>query len=139
MALYAQFQVESEFMGRDVRITGGLRYEDTEVTSKALQAVPTNILWTADNDFLIQFGNELQTVEGEGDYSHVLPNLDIRVERHRRGRDTHVLQPDDWSRAVRRPVRVDHARCAEPPDSARWPDRWQLAESGAAAARVGEL
>ena len=58
MALYAQFQVESEFMGRDVRITGGLRYEETDVSSKAVQAVPTDILWTADNDFLIRFGSE---------------------------------------------------------------------------------
>ena len=57
ISLYAQFTVENEFMGRDVRITGGLRYEETDVSSKALQPVPTNILWTADNDFLIQFGN----------------------------------------------------------------------------------
>ena len=78
-SLYAQFTVENEFMGRDVRITGGLRYEDTNVTSTALQSVPTNILWTADNDFLIQFGNQLEPVDGKGDYSHVLPNLDIRV------------------------------------------------------------
>ena len=78
-SLYAQFTVENEFLGREVRITGGLRYEDTKVTSTALQSVPTNIRWTADNDFLIQFGDEVQPVEGRGDYSHTLPNLDIRV------------------------------------------------------------
>ena len=78
-SLYGQFQVENEFMGREVRITAGLRYEETKVSSTALQSVPTNILWTADNDFLIQYGNQLQEVKGKGDYSHVLPNLDIRV------------------------------------------------------------
>ena len=83
MALYAQFQMESEFMGRDVRITGGLRYEETDVSSKAVLAAPTDVLWTADNDFLIRFGSETHELTDEGDYSHVLPNLDIRVERHR--------------------------------------------------------
>ena len=80
MALYAQFQMESEFMGRDVRITGGLRYEETDVSSKAVLAAPTDVLWTADNDFLIRFGGETHELNDDGDYSHVLPNLDIRVE-----------------------------------------------------------
>lgn len=80
MALYAQFQMESEFMGRDVRITGGLRYEETDVSSKAVLAAPTDVLWTADNDFLIRFGSETHELNDDGDYSHVLPNLDIRVE-----------------------------------------------------------
>ena len=52
--------------GGEVQITAGLRYEETEVTSTALQSVPTNILWTADNDFLIQYGNQLQDGEGQG-------------------------------------------------------------------------
>lgn len=78
-SFYAQFQVENEFLGRDVQVTGGLRYEDTEVSSTALQSVPSNILWTADNDFLIQYGSELQNVKGKGDYNHILPNLDFRV------------------------------------------------------------
>ncbi len=78
-SFYAQFQVESEFLGKEVQVTGGLRYEDTDVTSTALQSVPTGILWTADNDFLIQFGDELQDVKGKGNYSHILPNLDFRV------------------------------------------------------------
>ena len=132
-------QAENEFMGRDVRITGGLRYEDTEVTSTALQSVPTNILWTADNDFLIQFGNQLEPVDGKGDYSHVLPNLDIRVDV-----TDDVVARVSYSQTIGRAQYGDlfastTARCAEPPDSARWPDRRQLAESGAAAARVGEL
>src|SRR5690349_21110199 len=50
-ALYAQFGLESELLGRDVSITGGLRYEKTEVDSTAAQAVPERIRWLADNDF----------------------------------------------------------------------------------------
>lgn len=81
IALYAQFQMESEFFGRPMRVNGGLRYEQTDVTSNALQSVPNNILWTADNDFLIQFSPDLAPVgPAEGDYNHILPNIDVRVD-----------------------------------------------------------
>ncbi len=79
LALYGQFEVDAELAGHEVHITAGLRYEETDVSSSALQSVPTGILWTADNDFLIQYGTEMQTVKGKADYSHVLPNLDFRA------------------------------------------------------------
>lgn len=80
LSFYAQFQVRTEFLNRPVTVNGGLRYERTDVTSSALQSVPTGILWTADNDFLIQYGSELQNVEGEGKYKHLLPNIDFRLD-----------------------------------------------------------
>jgi TonB-dependent receptor len=80
LAAYAQFGMENEYFGLPVRVTGGLRYERTEVKSTALQTVPTNILWTADNDFLIQYGSALQEVTGDGEYNHFLPNIDVRVD-----------------------------------------------------------
>lgn len=80
-SLYVQFQLESEFLGLPMRVNGGLRYEDTDVTSNALQSVPTNILWTADNDFLIQFSPDREPVgPAEGNYNHLLPNIDVRLE-----------------------------------------------------------
>ncbi len=79
LAFYAQFGLESEFLGRPVQVTGGLRWEETEVDSTALQSVPTGILWTADNDFLITFSG-LTNVEGSGKYKHLLPNLDVKVD-----------------------------------------------------------
>ena len=62
-----------------MQINGGLRYEETEVTATALQSVPTGILWTADNDFLIQFSG-LTDVSGDGSYKHLLPNIDFKVD-----------------------------------------------------------
>ncbi len=79
LAFYAQFGVETELLGRPVQINGGLRWEETEVDSTALQSVPTGILWTADNDFLITFSG-LTDVTGSGKYKHLLPNLDIKVD-----------------------------------------------------------
>jgi hypothetical protein len=55
MAFYAQFGLQSEMLGRPVSITGGLRYEKTEVDALSAQAVPTQIRWTADNDFVIDY------------------------------------------------------------------------------------
>jgi TonB-dependent receptor len=79
LSVYAQFSTETEFAGRDLQINAGLRYEQTDVKAAALQAVPSGVLWTADNDFVIQYGSGQQNVNGEGDYSHLLPNLDFRL------------------------------------------------------------
>jgi TonB-dependent receptor len=78
-SVYAQFTTDTQFMGRDLQINGGLRYEYTDVKSRALQAVPTDILWLADNDFLLQFSPDNEAVNGDGDYNHLLPNIDFRL------------------------------------------------------------
>jgi TonB-dependent receptor len=80
MSVYAQFQTEAEFMGKSLEINAGLRYEQTDVKASALQPVPTAVLWTADNDFLVQYGGGQENVSGKGDYSHLLPNIDFRLE-----------------------------------------------------------
>lgn len=79
-ALYAQFQMEGDFLGRPARMNAGVRYEETEVTSDTLQTVPTAIIWTADNDFVIQTGGDRESVSGEGSYDYLLPNLDFQVD-----------------------------------------------------------
>ena len=80
LAVYAQLEVNTEFLGKPLQVNAGIRYAQTEVNSSALQAVPTEIVWTADNDFVTNYAAENQFVEGKGDYSHVLPNLDLRLE-----------------------------------------------------------
>lgn len=80
ISFYVQFQMESEFLGVPVHMNAGLRYEETDVQSFALQAVPTNILWTADNDFTIEFSPTQEDVAGSGSYSHLLPSLDFRFD-----------------------------------------------------------
>jgi TonB-dependent receptor len=80
LAFYAQFGLESELLGRNVSITGGLRYEQTDVDSVAAQAVPSAIRWTADNDFVIDFSGTAAAVSGKGTYQHLLPNIDIKMD-----------------------------------------------------------
>lgn len=80
LSVYAQFHMDSEFMGLPVQVNGGLRWERTDVSAAAFQAVPSNIVWTADNDFVIQYQPDNENVAGEGDYNHLLPNLDFKFE-----------------------------------------------------------
>lgn len=79
MAYFAQFQWDTEVLGMGMQLNAGVRYEDTEVKSSAIQSVPTDILWTADNDFTVLFSGN-QSVEGEGSYDHFLPNLDLKFD-----------------------------------------------------------
>jgi len=80
MAYFGQYQIDFDAFGFPMQVNAGLRYEETEVNSYAFQAVPNNILWTADNDFLIQYSSQNENVEGKGDYDHWLPNIDFRVD-----------------------------------------------------------
>jgi TonB-dependent receptor len=59
----------------------GLRYEKTEVTSRALVPTPTGIVWAADNEFSLVLPEGLSTFEQlEGEYDYVLPSIDFAVD-----------------------------------------------------------
>lgn len=80
-SVYAQYAWNGEIGGRQSNLTVGVRYEQTDVTSMTEQAVPTAVVWTADNDFAQQFGNPgTSTLVEEADYDHFLPSLDFSVE-----------------------------------------------------------
>jgi TonB-dependent receptor len=80
-SVYAQFAWNGEIGGRPSNLTAGVRYEQTDVVSDTVQAVPTAIVWTADNDFAQQFpSGGADVVSGESDYDHFLPSLDFSVE-----------------------------------------------------------
>ena len=80
MAYFANFTWDTELFGRAFQLNAGLRYEETEVNSFAFQAVPVDIRWTADNDFVIDYSPNNENVEGSGKYDHWLPNLDLRLD-----------------------------------------------------------
>jgi TonB-dependent receptor len=80
LAVYAQTTIGFDIGGREAKITAGVRYENTKVDSVALQAIPTAILWTADNDFRVPTGSDLSTVEADGEYNNLLPSIDFQIE-----------------------------------------------------------
>ena len=80
-SVYAQFAWNGEIGGRKSNLTVGVRYEETDVAADTIQAVPTAIVWTADNDFAQQFPpGDGQVVSGDANYDNVLPSIDFSVE-----------------------------------------------------------
>ena len=79
LSVYAQAKLEWDLMWWPAELRAGLRYEQTDVTSAALAADYTRIDWGSANELaLIEGGSDFFTYEG--DYSAVLPNLDLKVD-----------------------------------------------------------
>ncbi len=57
----------------------GMRYEKTDVTSRALVPIAQMIQWAGTNEFNVVFGDPDFT-ELKGDYDYWLPNFDFNVE-----------------------------------------------------------
>ncbi|KCZ93356.1 TonB-dependent receptor [Hyphomonas johnsonii] len=79
-SLFAQFEMESELLNRPARVSAGIRYEDTKVTSVTQQSIPSGVLWISDNDFLVQQSGAKEDLSGEGSYDHLLPNIDFQID-----------------------------------------------------------
>ncbi len=57
----------------------GVRYEETEVTSRALVPTYDGLAWTGDNEFSPIATGESDFTELSGDYTNVLPNVDFDI------------------------------------------------------------
>jgi TonB-dependent receptor len=80
-SVYAEFAWNGELGGRKSNLTVGARYEQTDVQAVSQLAIPSAVVWTADNDFAQQFANPgTQQLREEADYDHFLPSLDFSVE-----------------------------------------------------------
>ena len=79
-AAFASFTWDFDLGSVGTILNVGLRYEDTDVDSSAFQAVPVNIRWTADNDFVIDNSPNNEDVTGSGSYDHWLPNIDLKFD-----------------------------------------------------------
>jgi TonB-dependent receptor len=59
----------------------GLRYEETDVTSRALVPTPVGINWVANNEFsLVTSGTQFTELSGK--YDFLLPSLDLAFDVH---------------------------------------------------------
>lgn len=79
---YAEWAWNSEMgNGRKMNLTVGARYEQTDVNAVSNLAIPSAVVWTADNDFAQRFANPgTQQLREEADYDHFLPSLDFSIE-----------------------------------------------------------
>lgn len=76
---YVQLNTSTEWAGTPVNMRFGLRYEQTDVLSKALSPNYVGLVWVAGNELQLQFDGTTYT-EGKGDYDYLLPNFDFSMD-----------------------------------------------------------
>lgn len=77
-AAYVQLNLAADWNDMPVVINLGLRYEQTDVNSKALSPFYNQLNWTGGNEFsAVSDGQDF--TQRSGDYSALLPNLDFNI------------------------------------------------------------
>ena len=78
-AAYVQARMEGEIAGKPIGLRVGLRYEDTDVTSRALSPTYTGIRQVSGNEFSLIQGDQAFATR-KGSYDLLLPSLDFRID-----------------------------------------------------------
>ncbi len=79
-AAYFQVNMATEWGGREVGMRLGLRYEQTDVTSRALSIDWNGLNWVAGNELSPISSGDTVFTELDGDYDFWLPNFDFRMD-----------------------------------------------------------
>jgi TonB-dependent receptor len=96
-SVYAEYAWNGELGGRKANLVAGLRYEKTDVTAATSLAIPTAVVWNADNDFSQQFSGGVQPLSDDANYNNTLPSLDFSVELL-----DNVVARASWSKTIAR-------------------------------------
>jgi len=79
-AAYVQFNIEGELGGMPYQLTAGVRFESTDITSKANVSLPSAVAWEGNNDFNVRFGDDRINVSTDTSYDHLLPSFDFGLD-----------------------------------------------------------
>jgi TonB-dependent receptor len=79
-AVFGQASWQGDLGAMRATAVAGLRYEETDVTSTSLIAVPQSINWVSDNDFTTVLSANVIPVTETGKYNLFLPSLDLSFE-----------------------------------------------------------
>ncbi|WCL55314.1 TonB-dependent receptor [Gimibacter soli] len=77
---YVQVNSEFDIVDRPARLVAGMRYEKTDVDSRALVPIAVGTQWVANNEFGVIFSDDQDFTELTGSYEHWLPSIDFDVE-----------------------------------------------------------
>ena len=80
VSLYGEGILDGEVAGRPMQVVAGLRWEQTDVESIAVQSIPLAKVWTSDNDHDTVFSPEPEAVVQTFSYDNLLPSLDFSVD-----------------------------------------------------------
>ena len=78
-SLFGQYNWDGEFWHLPMNLTGGLRYEKTDVTSSGLVQIPipgAGLDWTSNNELYPQYGPTNNFTTLKGGYHYLLPAID---------------------------------------------------------------
>ncbi|MEE2692560.1 MAG: TonB-dependent receptor [Pseudomonadota bacterium] len=98
---YLQFNAEGDFNNIPIRMTGGVRYEDTSVAASSLQIEVEEIVWVNSTEWSVNRAADQTYSDVRADYSLWLPNLDVSAEIF-----DDVLLRFSYSKSVTRPTLV---------------------------------
>jgi len=80
-SVYVQAALSFDVSDIVVDVNMGLRYEETDVTSSVKQRIEDQIVWLSTTEWALQFQNgDDALLDTYGDYSVLLPSLDISAE-----------------------------------------------------------
>ncbi len=80
ISVYGQFDTSFAVGNSEAKISVGLRYEDTNVTSSAVLTAPTALIQTGDNDFATNTATSSSVVNVSAGYSNFLPHIDFSID-----------------------------------------------------------
>lgn len=111
-AFYFEFDLSGELGGMPYSVLAGVRYEDTDTTSIANISLPSGVAWEGNNDFNVRFGSDLQDVEVESSYDHILPALDFNLSI-----TDQIMGRFSYSKTIARPTydKLSAAASVNPP------------------------
>lgn len=78
-SVYVESNWEFDVAGLPVNLNAGIRYEETDVTSRVLQRIPTAVWWKGGSEFLTQYA-DVSFFTRDGAHDVLLPMLDLRVD-----------------------------------------------------------
>lgn len=79
-AAYLQFDFSGDLGDFPFRALTGFRYEETEVLSESMLAIPQSITWNSNNDFTVNRDAGIQALSITSKYDHLLPSIDFSLD-----------------------------------------------------------
>jgi TonB-dependent receptor len=79
-AAYLQVSYQGVAFDMPYTVRGGVRYEETEVTSYSIIPTYEGISWSGGNEFVVLQGSKTRSTGLTGSYDHMLPSLDFDIE-----------------------------------------------------------
>ena len=76
---FIQFTAQFDIGSMPAHVIGGLRYDQTTVSSSSLLPIPIGTRWTGNNEFALIYG-DTQFLTTKGSYQNWLPAIDFDIE-----------------------------------------------------------